>query len=51
MYFIAGDNGAIYAHDIPTKEKAELIHHDLIKCLKDKNVNVEKLNIEILEED
>ena len=51
MYYIASNNGAIYAHDIPTKEKAELIYNDFIKCLKEKNVNVEKLNIEILEED
>lgn len=51
MYYIASDNGAIYAHDISTREKAELIYNDLIKCLKEKNINVKKLNIEILEED
>ena len=33
-YFIADDNGNIYAHDIQTKAKAEAILADLVTALK-----------------
>lgn len=48
-YFIADNNGTIYAHDIQSKAKAELLLHDIIADMgEDKAAELE---LEVLEDE
>lgn len=49
-YFIADDNGTIYAHDIQSREKAEAILADAISALESKGEAIPD-GIEILSDD
>lgn len=46
MWYIADDNGTVYAHDITSEDKANAILHDLLAT----HPEYEELNIEVLRE-
>lgn len=47
MYFIADDNGTLYAHDIQSKAKAEAVLDDILS----EHPEYAELNLEVLGED